>query len=129
MRYAAKMLVFVVTAVLGSNVAAGLLSESWSDPVVLWGVGVTALGAVVMFLKANTPTQPGLKRLVGLFTVVALAIISAATDRSFSVPEIAQIIVAFVGALATGTVENEGDALSSALAAEGRPGRAGAPLV
>ena len=110
--YAAKLAVFVITAVLGSNIAAALIEGDFSNPTVLWGLLITGLGAVVMFLKANTPEQPELKKGIALFTVVALGVVAAATDHSISSAEIAQILLAFFGALQTGTFNNVGDSFN-----------------
>jgi len=106
MLYIEKALVFVVTAVLGSNVAAALIMGDWNNPTVLWGLLVTALGSLAVFLKANTPSQPWAKRVIAVFTVVALGIVDAATDHHISAAEIAQIALAFLGAVQVGDVAN-----------------------
>lgn len=108
MQYAAKLAVFVITAVLGSNVAAALISQDFSSEV-RWGLVVTVLGAVAVFLKANTPQQPEAKKVVALLTVVVLAVVDAATDHHISSAEVAQVALAFFGALQVGYLNNIGD--------------------
>lgn len=106
MLYAEKALVFIVTAVLGSNVAAALIQGDWSNPTVYWGLLVTVLGSLAVFLKANTVTQPWAKKVIAVFTVVALGIVDAATDHHISAAEIAQIALAFFGAIQVGDTQN-----------------------
>lgn len=108
MQYVAKLVAFVVTAVLGSNVAVALIDRDFSSEV-KWGLLVTVLGAVVLFLKENTLEQPEAKKVIALFTVVALAVVDAATDHHISSAETAGILVAFFGALQTGWLNNIGD--------------------
>jgi peptidoglycan/LPS O-acetylase OafA/YrhL len=106
MLYAEKAFVFVLTAVLGSNVAAALLMGDWTNPTVYWGVLITVLGSLAVFFKANTPSQPWAKRVLAVFTAVAMAIVAAATDHSISAAELAQILLVFLGAIQVGDVAN-----------------------
>lgn len=117
MNYAAKLILFLVTAVLGSNVAAALVIGDWTNPTVLWGLGITLAGSLAMFLKANTPEQPNAKKVVGILTVVLLAVVDAATDHRFSPDEIVQILLVLVGALGVGPngIRNVGDAHHAAV--------------
>jgi hypothetical protein len=108
MRYFEKLAIFVVTAVLGSNIAAALLTKDWHSSTVLWGLLVTVLGSVVLFLKQNTPTQPLARKIIALFTVVALAIVDAATDHHISSAEVAQILLAFFGAIQVDAIQDGG---------------------
>jgi uncharacterized membrane protein YdbT with pleckstrin-like domain len=108
MNYAAKFVLYVLTAVLGSTAAGSLIAGDLTSDV-LWGTLVTVLGAVAVFIKANTPTQPQAKKVLALVSVVVLAVVDAATDHMITSAEWAQILLALVGAFGTGWVNNVGD--------------------
>jgi hypothetical protein len=108
MQYVGKLIMFVVTAVLGSTLAASLIAGDFTSNT-LWGLLILVGGSVVMFLKANTVTQPYAKKIVGVLTVVLLAVVDAATDHHISSAEVAQILLAFVGAFSVDAVNNVGD--------------------
>lgn len=110
MEYAKKAVLFVITAVLGTNVTEFALrgefaAQQW------WTVAITVIGAVLVFVKANTPTDPHAKYWVALFVPVALAIQSAISDSSLTAAEVAPILIALVGAFQVKAASNVGDDL------------------
>lgn len=104
--YFEKLLVYVITAVLSSNIAAALVLGDWNNPTVLWGLLVTVLGAIVVFLKQNTVTQPFAKKIIAVFVAVALTIVDAATDHHISAAEVVQIALAFIAAVQVSDTQN-----------------------
>jgi membrane-bound ClpP family serine protease len=94
--YAAKFLLYVLTAVVGSVVAAyadGHITGSEG-----WNVLVLVLGAAAVFLKSNTPTQVAAKEVVALFVAGVTVLVSAWSDNHVSPEELTQIILAVLGA-------------------------------
>jgi hypothetical protein len=108
MDYAAKAVQYALIAVLGSPLAAALISGDFSRNVLI-GAAITAAGALAVYFKANTVTQPNAKKAIAVFTAVVLAVVSAWTDGLITASEWAAIAIAFVGAVQVGTVANVGD--------------------
>lgn len=108
MNYAAKFIFFVLAAIVGSGVA--MFSDGHVNSNEVINLGVMAVGAIVLFFKANTVTQPLAKEVVAVFTAVAVVLASAWTDQRFSNDEIAQMAFAFFGTLSAFFGNNTGDA-------------------
>lgn len=108
MDYAKKLILFVITGVLGTNVMEYALrgefaAEQW------WTVAITVIGAVLVFVKANTAADPHAKYIIALFVPVLLAIQGAISDSSLTAAEVAPILIALVGALQVKAAKNVGD--------------------
>lgn len=69
-------------------------------------LAVLAAGAVVLFFKRNTPTQPHAKAVVAVFAAGVAAVTSAWTDNVFTPEEIVSVFLALVAAVNAGTVAN-----------------------
>jgi hypothetical protein len=108
MDYAAKAIQYALIAVLGSTGAAALIAGDFTRPVVI-GAVVTFLGALAVYFKANTVTQPHAKMAIAVFVAVVLTVVDAWTDGVISPAEWAAILIAFVGAIQVGTVANVAD--------------------
>lgn len=108
MDYAMKAIQYALIAVLGSTGAAALIAGDFGREVVI-GAVVTFAGALAVFFKANTVTQPNAKKAIAVFTAVVLAVVDAWTDGAISSAEWAAIAIAFVGAIQVGTVANVAD--------------------
>jgi drug/metabolite transporter (DMT)-like permease len=109
MDYAAKLIQYVLLAVLGSTGAAALLNGGFHDRTIWIGLAITAAGAAVAFFKANTVTQPHAKQAIAIFTAGVLAVVAAWTDGRIDPSEWAQILFAVVGAVQIGVVGNYAD--------------------
>jgi len=68
---------------------------------------VLAIGAAVVYAKANTVTQPWAKAAVAVFTAGATVLVSAWTDQAVSAEEVVQIVLAILGAFQVGLVSNQ----------------------
>jgi hypothetical protein len=99
-----KLIQFVLLAIGGTfavDIRNGHISgKEWVT------LGVYAAGAVVLFFKKNTPTQPHAKAVVAVFAAGVAAVTSAWTDNVFSPEEIVSVFLALVAAINTGTVAN-----------------------
>lgn len=108
MEYAKKAVLFVITAVLGTNVTEFALNgefraEQW------WTIGITVLGAALVFVKENTATDPHAKYWIALFVPVALAVQGAISDSNLTAAEVAPILIALFGAFQVKAAGNVGD--------------------
>jgi hypothetical protein len=90
--------------VLGSS-AALFTADGWAGAA-KWNVLIFAIGAVVVRLKANTPTQPLAKLLVGLLVAGAAVLSSAWTDGRIDAVEVQQIVLAVLGAASVWAAQN-----------------------
>jgi hypothetical protein len=122
MQYARKAILYVLTTVLGTNLAAFALRGEWTSDN-SWTLGITVLGAVLVYFKANTPDDPHAKYWLALIVPGLLAIQAAISDSTFTADEVAPILLAFLGALQVRDAANVGDALDRATAGQG-----GAPV-
>lgn len=118
MQYARKAILYVLTTVLGTNLAAFALRGEWTSDN-SWTLGITVLGAVLVYLKANTPDDPHAKYWLALIIPGLLAIQAAISDSTFTADEVAPILLAFLGALQVRDAANVGDALDRATAGQG----------
>lgn len=96
--YAKKTALYILTTVVGSNIVALALRGEWTADL-FWGFAITALGAVAVFFKTNTPDDPAAKFWIALCIPVLLAVETAITDHRFTADDVAPILVALVGAL------------------------------
>ena len=101
---ALKALLYVLIAVFGSG-AALFTATTWSSDGV-WNVAILAVGALAVWLKANTPSQPWAKFLVGLFAAGATVLVSAWTDGHIDAVEVQQIVLAILAAASVGAAAN-----------------------
>ena len=113
MQYARKAILYVLTTVLGTNLAAFALRGEWTSDN-SWTLGITVLGAVLVYFKANTPDDPHAKYWLALIVPGLLAIQAAISDSTFTADEVAPILLAFLGALQVRDAANVGDALDRA---------------
>lgn len=97
MDYARKTILFVLTSVLGTNLVALALSGKWNSDS-WWTLGITIVGAVIVFLKQNTPTDPEAKYWIALFVPVLLGVQAAISDSQFTAEEVSPILIALIGA-------------------------------
>ena len=118
MQYARKAILYVLTTVLGTNLAAFALRGEWTSDN-SWTLGITVLGAVLVYFKANTPDDPHAKYWLALIVPGLLAIQAAISDSTFTADEVAPILLAFLGALQVRDAANVGDALDRATAGQG----------
>jgi peptidoglycan/LPS O-acetylase OafA/YrhL len=99
-----KIVQFVVLAIGGAFAVAirdgHITGQETANLVVL------AAGALVLFWKKNTPTQPWAKTAVAVFTVGVSAVVAAWTDSVITIDEWVQIFLAVVGAVGVATVAN-----------------------
>ena len=109
MDYAAKFIQYVILAVLGSAAGGALIDGGFKDKTLWYGVIVVAIGAATVYFKANTVTQPHAKTAIAIFTAGALVLVSAWSDQRITTQEVVQIIMAVIGAVQIGRVENVGD--------------------
>ena len=97
-----KLIQFVLLAI-GGTVAVDLRDGHIDD----WGtLGVLAAGAVVLYFKRNTPSQPHAKAAVAVFTAGVAAVTSAWSDHVFTAEEITGVFLALVASVNVGTVAN-----------------------
>lgn len=108
MEYAKKAVLFVITAVLGTNVTEFALTGSFAAEQ-WWTVAITVVGAVLVFVKSNTVADPQAKYVIALFVPVLLAVQSAISDSSLTAAEVAPILIALVGAFQVKAAKNVGD--------------------
>lgn len=108
MLYARKAILFVITAVLSTNLVAFAVRGEWTVEN-WWTLGITSLGALIVFLKRNSIEDPEAKYWVALFVPVLLAIQAAISDSTFSADEVAPILLALVGAFQVRAATNVGD--------------------
>lgn len=109
MQYAAKLIQYVLIAVLGSTGAAALVTGGVDNRTVVFGLIITALTAAVAFLKANTLPQPHAKAVIAVFGATVLAIVDAWTDHRITPAEWIQVLLALVGAINIPFTYNLGD--------------------
>lgn len=108
MLYARKAILFVITAVLSTNLVAFAIRGEWTVEN-WWTLGITSLGALIVFLKRNSIEDPEAKYWVALFVPVLLAVQAAISDSAFSADEAAPILLALVGAFQVRAATNVGD--------------------
>jgi hypothetical protein len=109
LEYAAKFVQYVLIAVVGTVVVA--LSDWHLDNGEIVNILVLVAGAAGVFFKANTPTQPWAKMAVAVFTAGVTVLVSAWTDYHIDGQELTAIILAVLGAVQVGAVQNAGRAV------------------
>lgn len=90
-----KLVHYVVVTVLASGVGVPLLQGEGFNLVTL----VAVLGAVGVWWKANTPTQPHAKALVASY-VAGVTVLAATVEGGITAVEWQQILLAFLGRFA-----------------------------
>lgn len=113
--YAKKAILFVITAVLGTNVASFALRGDWTIDQT-WTLVITVVGAVLVFVKANVPSDPEAKTWIAYFVPAVLALQAAISDSSFTADEAAPILIALIGAFQVQRAKNVGDHYESGVA-------------
>lgn len=108
MEYAKKAVLFVITAVLGTNLVEYGLRGEWAEDQ-WWTLAITVVGAVLVYVKGNTPSDPQAKYWIALFVPVVLAVQTAISDSSFGPEELAPVLIALVGAFQVRAAKNVGD--------------------
>lgn len=114
LNYAKKAVLFVVTAVLGTNLTAFAIRGEWTMDNT-WTLLITVVGAIGVYFKSNTVDDPQAKYWIALFVPVLLAIQAAIGDRAFGAEEVAPILLALVGAFQVKAAGNVGDDYEVAL--------------
>ena len=108
LNYAKKAVLFVITAVLGTNLTAFAIRGEWTMDNT-WTLLITVVGAIGVYFKSNTVDDPQAKYWIALFVPVLLAIQAAIGDRTFGAEEVAPILLALVGAFQVKAAGNVGD--------------------
>ena len=114
LNYAKKAVLFVITAVLGTNLTAFAIRGEWTTDNT-WTLLITVVGAIGVYFKSNTVDDPQAKYWIALFVPVLLAIQAAIGDRAFGAEEVAPILLALVGAFQVKAAGNVGDDYEIAL--------------
>ena len=76
LNYAKKAVLFVVTAVLGTNLTAFAIRGEWTMDNT-WTLLITVVGAIGVYFKSNTVDDPQAKYWIALFAPALLAIQAA----------------------------------------------------
>ena len=76
LNYSKKAVLFVITAVLGTNLTAFAIRGEWTTDNT-WTLLITVVGAIGVYFKSNTVDDPQAKYWIALFVPVLLAIQAA----------------------------------------------------